>query len=358
MSKGELQLRNACDISPGMTISYSDPGFITVSRNTISFSALTTMSVPQLNMLITIIKTLQREMVFGAKFPFQYTGEVEIPISLQDVSGCHSYEDVKPAILSLMDLKLIYSHEFDGMVAGVTTMISAVEYRNGRFFVAVSGRALPWYLFCGTKVGFARIEPHVFSKLSSVREKILYLRLMSFVDNKTQIAEKRVSVQELREWLNYGNNEPIGRVKCRVIEPLIKHLNDYRSRYFIQLRYDTVQTGRQGKPAIGSVLFIVNGKVKSNEAYEQALNTISGSWDYWRSSWPNPMNTAIILRKLGDDGIPSFNAKIVNACSKRAAKAEKKNQKIETIIEKKWLANLVAKILLEDFKINVYENKN
>ena len=356
MSKVELQLRDACNISPDMTISYSDPGLIKVSRNTMSFSALTTMSVPQLNVLMTIIRALQRQIEYGAAFTSQYTGEVEIPIQLRVISGCHSYEDVMPAIMALMNVKLIYSHEFDGMVAGVTSMISAAEYRAGRIYVVVPGRALPWYLFCGRNVGFARIEHDVFVQLSFAREKILYLKLMSYVDYKTQKSETRVSVQELRKWLNYSNNEPFGRIKSRVIEPLIKHLQKYGSRYTIQPEYQTIKSGQKGKPAIGSVVFFVNGQAKSQEDYEHALQLLTKCWNCWSSHRPNPMNSAIILQKLGDS-IPSFNTKIYNARSRRAAKSEKRNQDVNANINIMWLANLVKKILQDDYHIDIYETK-
>ena len=353
MQEGELLLRQANEIVPSESAYYSGPGTITVSRNTVSFSALTAMSTPQINALIGIISALQKELMYGEKCFSHFSGSLEVPIQISKISRSHSIREVKSALLSLLDIKIVYAHTFDGMVTGVANLISAVECRSGRFYLTVSGKALPWFLFCGKNVGFARIELHVFLQIASVREKLLYLRLMSFVDAKTEFGAPSVSVRDLRVWLGYGEDETMSRINARVIQPLLRHLTEYHSRYSLRVRYDYDRKGQRGKPAIGSVMFLIDSSARNKEVYESAHKLLSRCWSIWQSHCSSPLNPSIILSRL-EDNISSFLAKYARAVEKHHA--QKRESDSGVVEENVWKANLIKKILIQDFGINVYDS--
>lgn len=355
MDERGLQLRQASDIRPNVSIMYTRPGVINVSRNVISFISITKLTVPQINTLVSIIWGLQKEMIYGTECETNFSGEIEIPIAPKSISGSHSFKSVEAALLALMNLKLVYAHNFKGMVAGVVNMISSVEYRKGQFYLAITGKALPWFLFCGHNVGFAKVEPLIFLKISAVREKILYLILMTFVDAKNLSTRLRITAAEIRAKLQYNESVPMSRIIIRVIRPLIGHLKEYGSRFTVQVEYDTVHSGRRGKPAIESVCFIVDGAKKTGEMYETVLEMLSSCWSIWKSAKNTPMNTAIILHRLGDNKSELY-AKVIDAVTKRNAKAEKEGKKIDAKATAIWKANLVKKILREDYGIDVYGN--
>lgn len=355
MSEGSLQQRDAKNIVPwekGSNYAISKP-FI-VSRNTLTFLGISKckLSTPQLNTLMNICKALQKEQIFEESFPYQYHGEVEIPISLKLVSGCHDSEDVMPSIIDLMNVKIQYIYEFKGMAFGIANLISSVEYRDSTLFVTISGKALPWYLYCGKKVGYAKIEGNAFFKISTPREKVLYSHLMMFIDAKTNSGKREMSIQELRELLGYGKNVKFGRINARVIKPLINHLNKYGSCYVLRTHHLSAQ-GRNGRPAVESVIFELDGVQKQNNCYEDVIKLISICRTYWsqKSSDDKLMLTPNILNALGEC-IPAFYAKCERACIERKKSMEKERTNKDAFPY--WRANLVAKILREDYGIDVF----
>lgn len=351
MKQGKLQLRQANEIV--LNDRAYDSGFetITVSRNMVSFSNLTTMSTPQINALICIIRALQKELMYGEKCFYRFEGNVVVPVRIDNISRSHSISKIKSALESLKDLKIVYAHEFEGIVKKKANLISSSDRLSGRFCLTVSGIALPWFLFCGKNVGFARIEFHVFIQIASAREKLLYLRLMSFVDANKRYGAPSVSVQNLRDWLGYDKDEPYSRINARVIQPLLQHLTDYGSRYSINVRYDYDRKGQRGKPAICKVIFVIDGSKTDTEMYERALNLLSHCWSIWQRNCSSPLNSSIILDKLGDN-TSTFLSQYTFAVEKRYAK----KGGIGVGEEKYWKANLIAKILKQDYGINVYES--
>lgn len=349
MSEESLQLRSAREIIPQTKVIKP----FMVSRNTLLFCQSSQLNTTQLNVIMNICKALQHEIIFGDSFPFQYRDEVVISICLNFVSGCHTYKDVMPSIIDLAKVKISYSYEFKGMATNNVNLISSVEYCNGSFLITVSGATLPWYLFCGKGVGFAKIETNVFFNISSPREKKLYSYLVMYVDSETMIASKEISIQELRTLLGYSDEVPFGRINARVILPLIQHLKDKGSCYALRVRRSDTHS-RRGRPATKNIIFELNGAQKNEDSYEDALRLLSDCYNHWphKDKEHKPMNPCVILKNLGGD-VFTFFAK----CERAGTEYKKKKQKeMNSGGYKIWRANTVKKILREDYGIDVYDN--
>ena len=337
-------------------LGYSVPGYIKVSRNAISFVAVKRMTAIQMNVLMSIIDALQCALIFNDCYPFQDTGEIEIPINWRAVSGHHQPKDVVKNILLMMDMKLAYQYSFQSVVTPViSNLISAALYRDGLYFVTIPGKALSWFLYCGKNVGFAKIERNVFLAISSPREKILYLVVMSHVDKETKMGTWEASVDDLRELLGYEKRDTFARINCRVIQPLIVHLKGYGSNYVLSVRQNKAMSGRKGKPAVEGVLFEIDGSHRLDECYEAALNMLSACWSVWHehSKGRNTLYASEICRVLGDR-ITGFMRRCDRA-GKKYKEEKEKTGKFDKQAFVCWRANTVAKILREDYGIEIYK---
>lgn len=337
-------------------LGYSVPGYIKISRNAISFVAVKKMTSTQMNVLMSLIEALQNELIFTECYPFQDVGEVEIPINWRSVSSHHDPEEVVKSILLMMDMKLAYQFSFRSVVTPViSNLISAAVYRDGLYYITIPGKSLSWFLYCGKNVGFAKIERNVFRAISSAREKLLYLKVMSYVDKETKMGTWEASVDELRDLLGYERRDSFARINSRVIQPLIIHLKGYGSNYVLSVRQNKAMSGRKGKPAVEGVLFEIDGSHRLDECYEATLNMLTACWSVWHehSKGRNTMYGSEICRVLGDR-IPGFMRRCDRAGEKYKEEKEKTG-KFDKLAFVCWRANTVAKILREDYGIEIYK---
>ena len=348
--------RDANLIQLRKVLGFSVPGYIKVSRNAISFVAVKRMTAIQMNVIMCVIEALQNALIFNESYPFQDIGEIEIPINWRVVSGHHQPKDVLKNILLMMDMKLAYQYSFQSVVTPViSNLISTAEYRDGLYFVTIPGKALSWFLYCGKNVGFTKIERNVFFAISSAREKILYLKVMSYVDKETKMGAWEASVDELRDLLGYEKRDSFARINCRVIRPLMTHLEEYGSNYVMSVRQNRAMSGRKGKPAVDRVLFEIDGGHRLDECYEATLNMLTSCWSEWNhhSMGRKTVYGSEICRNLGDR-IPGFMRRCDRAGEKYKERMEKAG-KYDALAFICWRANAVAKILREDYGIEIYK---
>lgn len=337
-------------------LGYSVPGYIKVSRNAIHFVAVKQMNAIQMNVIMTIVDALQKALIYANCYPYKDIGEVEILIPWRAVCGHHDPKIVLPSILTMLNMKLAYRYTIENEVSPViTNVISSAEYRGGQYYITVPAKALSWFLYCGKNVGYAKIERHVFLAISSVREKTLYLRLMSQVDQNTKMGTWDASVDDLRELLGYEMRDTFARINCRVIRPLMAHLEEYGSNYVIHARQNKRMSGRKGKPAVEGVLFEIDGSHRFDECFQAAAELLTTCWSVWNSKEKAhlPITSPEICHSLGDR-IPGFIRRCNRAGEKYKEKMEKSG-KYDSRAFVCWRANIVAKILREDYGIEVFK---
>lgn len=350
-------IERTADVIPlRKVLGFSIPGYIKVSRNTIRFVAVKQMNAIQMNVIMTIVDALQQALFYADCYPYKDSGEVEILIPWRTICGHHNPKDVLPSILKMLDMKLAYHYTFKSEVSPViANVISSAEYRGGQYYITVPGKALSWFLFCGKNVGYAKIERHIFLAISSVREKTLYLRLMSHVDKETKMGTWEASVDDLRELLGYEQRDTFARINCRVIRPLMTHLEEYGSNYVIHARQNKRMSGRKGKPAVDGVLFEIDGSHRIDECFQATADLLTTCWSVWNSKAKAhlPITSPEICHSLGDR-IPGFIRRCNRAGEKYKEKMEKSG-KYDSRAFVCWRANIVAKILREDYGIDVYK---
>lgn len=346
-------------IVPDTIMSYSATGFIHASRNAITFVSMAKMTASQINLLFAIIDSVKKYMVYGSVYPFADLSEVEVKIHWDVISYRHGPNVTLNSLLALMDMKLVYSYTFKGMgKTGVANMVSSVEYENGYYNIRIPSKALPWYLFCGQNVGFARIERHVLYAIRSVPQKLLYLKLMSVVDRVKKIGYWNASVSELRAVMNLGAGTAISRMMTRFIRPLLNDMNTLRSIFSIEanLIKDTHHKGK-GHPPFTGVMFTVGiGRASSANLYEEAHTLLMKSWEVWsRRANGKVMDAVTIAHKLEHiDRLNEFMGKCGRVSETIRKKVEKKG-KGGTQEYRYMMTNSVAKILREDYGIDVYK---
>lgn len=356
MAEGASIERNVNLIPLRKVLGYSVPGYIKVSRNAVHFVAVKRLTTIQMNVLICIIEALQNALIFNDCYPYEDIGEIEIPINWRVVSGHHQPKDVVKSILLMMDMKLAYQYSFQSVVTPViSNLISTAVYRDGLYFVTIPGKALSWFLYCGKNVGFAKLERNVFFAISSPREKLLYLKMMSNVDKDTKMGTWEASVDDLRELLGYEQRDTFARINCRVIRPLMTHLEEYGSNYVIHARQNKRMSGRKGKPAVDGVLFEIDGSHRIDECFQATADLLTTCWSVWNSKAKAhlPITSPEICHSLGDR-IPGFIRRCNRAGEKYKEKMEKSG-KYDSRAFVCWRANIVAKILREDYGIDVYK---
>lgn len=357
-SAAEIRLQ---PIVPSVIRSYSAAGFIHISRNATTFVSKEKMTAAQVNLLIAIIEAIKKYMVYGSAYPFQDSTEVEVKIHWDVISYRHGPKDTMESLLSLMNMKLVYYYAFKGMArTGVANLISSVEYDDGYYYVRIPSKALPWYLYCGQDVGFARIERHVFYAIRSVPEKLLYLKLMSVVDREKQIGYWEAPVSELRDVMNLGAGTAISRMMSRFVRPLVEELNSLRSIYSIEadLIKDTNHKGR-GHPSFTGVMFTVEiSRGASANLFKEAHYLLSSCWDEWgRRAKGTPLSAATIAQLLEqEDRLGEFMRKCLRVSEVIRKKVEKEGNG-DTPEYRLHMARAVAKILRDDYGINVFQIK-
>ena len=357
-SAAEIRLQ---PIVPSVIRSYSAAGFIHVSRNATTFVSKEKMTAAQINLLIAIIEAIKQYMVYGSAYRYQDPAEVEVKIHWDVVSCRHSPKVTVESLISLSDMKLVYSYAFKGMErTGVANIVSSIEYGDGFYYVRIPSKALPWYLYCGQKVGFAKIERNVFYAIRSVPEKLLYLKLMSMVDKDKQVGYWEASASELRDVMNLGAGTAMSRMMSRFIRPLVDDMKSLRSLYSIDVDSvkDTHHKGK-GHPSITGVLFTVGiCREPVTDLFNVAVSLLRDCCKLWNGSGKGKFMPAnMIIDRLEKDG--QLNAFV--------SKCERVSEVIRTKVERKGkgdsqqyrlqMANTVAKILREDYGIEVLESK-
>ena len=348
-------------IVPNTIMSYSAAGFIHVNRNATTFVSMAKMTAAQINLLIAIIESIKSYTVYGNSYPFKDTHEVEVKIHWDVISCGHHPKVTEDSLISLSDIKLVYSYAFKGMGrTGVANIVSSIEYCDGYYYVQIPSKALPWYLYCGQKVGFARIERHVLYAIRSVPEKLLYLKLMSVVDREKKVGYWEASASELRDVMNLGDRTTISRMISRFIRPLVDDMTHYRSVYSIEANpsKDTHHKGK-GHPSFKGVMFtVMNSREPSEGLFETAMYVLRECYKIWTSSGKGKVMPAnmIVYNLENGEQLNAFVSKCERVSEVIRKKVEKKGNG-DTQQYRLQMASTVAKILREDYEIEVFEIK-
>lgn len=327
-------------------------GNIRVNRNVITFLGIWKLSTPALNTLISIIDALKQYIVIGETFQMAEMNDLQVNIPWNNISARHEPALTLKNIIPLMDMKVFYSYSFGGMDSmGVVHVIDQAEYSAGMYHIRIAAKALPWYVFCGKKVGFANIEKTVFFSIKSSRLKVLYLMIMANVDAREKCGIRTFTVEELRTILGLDST-PFFKIKQAVIKPLIGVFDQDFSYYRLSVT-EEVRGGCVGRPSVDKIFFSVKSKTTGEEDYvrvHQLVSSCISALERYGRPLRTPIEIADALDRNGDLG--AFLCKM----SLAEGRAQKKACDGQTNL---WLrANRAAKILREDFGEEVYKSEH
>lgn len=312
---------------------------ITVSRNVLAY--VPDMSVMQTNTIIAIMDGLYNCMQFGPAYVGDNMQEIVLPIPYQVVGKTHDPEKILEMISNLMRLQVKYAFAVPGAdTEVVSNLISSVFKKNGKFFVAIPPAALPFYLFCGHSVGFAKAERDVLLAFSSNRQKYLYLAMAEKVDIKTKRGVLRLPLDDFSKF-GLPENCSAAAIKQKLIAPFQNKLKECRSALSFELKTHYVSSCSRGRPRIDAFEFVITMDKSSSESddYIHVYNYLKRMLDLIQAPKLSAMQVADTLQNMG--AMQDFIAKISRFMNKHD-NCNKHHQ-----------ANTVRRILNDDYEIEI-----
>ena len=276
----------------------------------------------------------------GSFFP-----ETTIQIPPEYISGHHS--SALNQLLPLMDVRLAYAYQISGYspVDGVTSMVSSIEYRDGRYHVTIPGNTVTWIVYCGHEIGYVNAELSVILRMTHPAQ-MLYLALMSKVDSRTHSGTKRYSLEEVREILGLSHTWSFSSINQKYLQPFPITLEKLNSKYIVRITpRSTSLSNRRGRRAITEIEFCI---VQSNIIITDRLRDyVQKLHPYWES----------LSRERPIKGCPQIAQEIEYGgfADRFVAKMDRQSKRDKTLYE---IANIAKRILLEDFEITIYNSGN
>lgn len=312
---------------------------IIVSRNVLSY--VPDMSVMQTNTIIAIMDGLFNFMQFGPAYVDDIMKEVVLPIPYAVIGRMHDPDKILDMISNLMRLQVKYAFTVPGVnTEVVSSLISSVFKKNGKFFVAIPPAALPFYLFCGHSVGFAKAERDVLLAFSSNRQKYLYLSMAEKVDVKNKRGVLRLSLADFSKF-GLSKNCSAAAIKQKLIAPFQNKLKECHSALSFELKPHYVSSCNRGRPRIDAFEFVISMNKSTSETDDYILvhKYLSRMFNLLKAPKLTAVQVADMLHNNG--AISDFIAKV----SKFNDKHDNCNQFHQ--------ANTVRRILNDDFDINI-----
>lgn len=326
-------------------------GRIKVSRNAVkTFNQLT---LTQAKVIISIIASLWKDIVYSKEYDWAGCGDVEVGIPAELISKRHCLSAVLDSLQALTQITVRYVYGIPGIDReGITSLISTIERRKGKYYVRIPGASLPWYLYCGYGVGFVMSERNVVYQFQSIHEMRLYYELMHSVDSKTKRGSVRMSIEELRDILNVNEATTYHRIYSRCIQPLLVHLDACESEICVSATPLSERRHDRGAFAYVGVDFLIFPRSETNkqqDRYEIVLQILSKY--YSKMKCPNgkeKRNLPDIVNNIIDNGYAKdFISSVI-----RAEEAMVRSP-VGTLQRPYKMASVVAKILYKDFQISV-----
>ena len=229
---------------------------ITVSRNVLSY--VPEMSVMQTNTIIAIVDGLFNFMQYGPAYERKdIMKEIVLPIPYAVIGKMHDPNKINDSISNLMKLQIKYTYAVPGVnTEVVSTLISSVIKQNGKFFVTIPPAALPFYLFCGKSVGFAKAERDVLLAFSSNRQKYLYLAMAEKVDLEVKRGVLKLSIRDFTRF-GFSVNCSAASIKQKLITPFQHKLKECHSAMSFELKPHYMSSCKRGRPQIDGFEFII-----------------------------------------------------------------------------------------------------
>lgn len=175
----------------------------------------------------------------------------ELFIRFDDITGRHgNRKELVERLNRLRQKDIRYTYGTCGRQSGlvITGLFSSVVVSKGGVKARVSPEAIPWLLYVGGGVGYARIEPEIFSHLRSVYHKRLYLLLNSKAYNGG--TKFKAEIEMLREMMGVPPKVPLAIFRQRYLEDFRISLENHESIY--SFNYDPIieSTIGAGRPKI------------------------------------------------------------------------------------------------------------
>lgn len=317
------------------------PTSISVSRNVLE--AASDFDALELNIIILLLDLLR---------PYMYMSNVtpdpgELFLRFSSFSNRHgNREDMLERINRLRQKDIRYRITTPGVQLQVITgLFSSVIATAGGILARVSPEAIPWLLYIGRGVGYARIEPELFLGLGSAYLKRLYLLLCvkaykgftSFVIHRDQ----------LYEVIGIPKSTPTHDVLLRYLTGLQKYLDQKESMFRLSIEPVMRSRSKVGRPAIESFAMVFNLRpeyIKESEKHDPKMESLN----LLRMMIPTLQKRKAPIKTAPD----IFNELIAKDCCQAFVQAMSAYS--QKTLEHQ--ANIMPKILYDRFSIDVYHN--
>ena len=316
--------------------------FVRVSRNIIDVAPI--LANEQLNLVVAIIMALSRHITLKPEDACREYGEQRIEIHRQFVSRRH-VSDITGLLVSLMDFSFAFRYAIPGYQStGITRLISGVKCENGRVIVTIPGDTVPWLLYCGQTVGFGLIETRVFFSFKKRPAKLLYLYLLSKIDSSVALTRVSISPRELNIILGVKESRPISSISQKYLKSFCEDLANFGSKY--QVKYQMEKQGYTGKPGtrpISNVNFVIRNAAIEQPNQNALYEVVDNLTRLWKKYKQKDVSVVWLINEIDKTGRQD---EIIASMQRISCKNEKEQNFPK-------LANTAAKILREDYGINV-----
>lgn len=328
-------------------------GVIHVSRNIMSIVSM--LNSVQINVLMVIVEALRPYLIYGREYVWSGPGEIEIPIPISVISNHHTYSTVIEWLEPLTQIPVRYIYSIPGVIShcsGTTSIVSTFEHRNRQYYARIPSASLPFYLFCGFGVGYVQPIRNLVLSMTGKYEKRLYIGLLHYMDHTTKVAKAVLSISELRELLGFDSDEVLARIQDKGLDRLRDFLNTNNAPF--EMTYSLTDPTRRGRPSYSKIEIVMRPRPRtalpssaSSATHEAVISTISRYHTYWVKMGDVKPTPEIADAIIGMDKGEELLGKVTNA---EEAEAKNNRPKKAPFI----LANIVAKILREDYDIEVF----
>ena len=337
------KMKQGTKIASSKHVPTVNPGrLVPFSRNT--YSSVKELSSIQINGMAAIFDAMNRKKIlsFDIKNVPDISTELVLDLPNSAISSQHDAGRIKAEMEALRKRVIQYQYPIAGIPADVSAPLVSTVIRHGSSCrVTIPVASLPWYLCMS--VGFYNIELGIVRGLKSAQQKRLYITMLSKVNNATKEAVKKFTLKELAAEIGANTTKVTYAELCKIINPLIVFMKE-NSRFEMNMSVDYAHCIRSGRPAVEFIRLKVRKKDKDVSDCETYVL--------------NNLNTYISILKAKD-------TKIINATQIFADMQERdlieeykdKVLKLGTDINMYKKANTIKKILIDDFRLDIY-NKN
>lgn len=314
---------------------------LSVSRNILQCA--TDFDAFELNIILQLVFLLRAFIYKADDLP----DPGEVFLRFADLSGRHGNRtEFVERINRLRQKEIRYSFSTSGQKAGlvITGLFSSVVDAPGGVIARVSPEAIPWLLYVGKGVGYARVEKNVFFGFTSLYHKRLYLIVCSKLNDEG--CGFKAEINQLRTAIGVPAKEPLGMFRKRCLEDFKALLESNGSIYNFSYKPLTQHAPGAGHPkVIGyEIFFSVKPEFAKNPNLSNAntvcLNELQRLYPFLSRKHPYMMLMPEIYNLLIEsDSCENF----LEALSVYADKTLEHQ------------ANIMAQILKDRYGIDVYQ---